>query len=83
MNLCLVIVHARGIAVVLDDVDNQSRHGVESVEGEVVFPSRHALGITVDAGLCANTEEERGNIFDFQDALLRQLSDERNKALLW
>jgi len=58
MNLCLVVVDAGCIPVILDDVHNELRHGIQSKERIVVIPCRHALNVTVDTRLGTDSEEK-------------------------
>lgn len=82
VNLGLVIVDSRSVAMVLDNVHNEPRHSVQSLEGVGKVVGGDALDVAVDAGLRTDSEEEGRRILDFQNALLRQLCDEGHKAFL-
>ena len=82
VDLGLVVVHPRGITVILDDVHDEPGEGVECLEGIVQFACRDALDVGCHAGLGADTEEERGYVLCFQDSVLRQVGNERNEVLL-
>ena len=82
MDLCLIIVHSRSVAVIFDDVYNETRQSVHCLEGMFVISDSHAFDTAADAGFGANPEEERGDIFYFEDSLLRKLSYEGHKILL-
>lgn len=71
MNLCLIVIEARCISVVLDDIHDEPRHGIQSKECVVVIPCSHALDVAVHARFSADTEKERRNIFHLQNAFLR------------
>lgn len=83
VHLGLVIVDTRSIPVVLDDVDDQARHRIQSLESIIKLSSCDALEVAVDAGIGADAEEERGDVLDLQDTLLSKLGDVRYKSLLW
>lgn len=82
VNLRLVIVDAGRVTVIFDDVDDQSRHSVKCLERIFKVSCSDVLHVAVDARLCTNSEEERRHIFNFQDALLRQLIDEWHERFL-
>ena len=46
------------------------------------LPSSNTFEIMVNAGLRADAEEEKGSIFCFKDAMLRELRDIGDKRLL-
>jgi len=70
--------------VVLDDINDKPRHGVEGVirvrEREIA--QRDTLDVTIHAGLRAHPKEEGRDIIHFEYALLRQLCDEGDEGLL-
>ena len=70
--------------MVLDDINDKPRHGVEGV---ISVRNREitrcdALDVTVHARLCAHPKEERRDIIHFEYALLRQLRNEGDEGLL-
>ena len=81
--LCLFIVNTRSVTVVFDDIYDNSRHGVQSLESMSELPGVDAFDVTVYAGLCADPEEKRRDIFRLEDPLLGQLVDVRNERFLW
>lgn len=83
VDLRLVVVDPRRVAVVLDDVHDQARHGVEGLEGEAKLSCVDVLDVAVDARLCTDTEEERRGVLGLQDALPSELRDVRHERLLW
>lgn len=82
VDFCLVIVDAGGVPVVLDDVDDQARHCIQSLEGVFKLPGSNALEVAVDAGIGADTEKERRDVLDLQDTLLGELGNVGDKCLL-
>jgi hypothetical protein len=71
MDLFLIIVDSRSIAVIFDDVYDKTRQSVHCLEGVFVISDSHAFDAVVDAGFGANPEEERGDIFYFKNSLFR------------
>lgn len=82
MDFSLLVVDAGCVSVILDDVNYQAGHRIQSLERIGELPSVDALEVAVDAGFCADTEEERGDIFHLQDALLGEGVDEGDERLL-
>ena len=82
VNLRLVVVHARCIAVILDDVHDQTRHGIQGLESETELSSIDMLDVAVDTRLCADPEEERGHVLRLEYALARELRNVRHERLL-
>ena len=83
MNFGLVVVDSRSVSMILDDIDDKPCHSIERLESIFSLPSGQTLRVATDTGLCAHTEEEGGDVFSLQNALFRELSDERDKALFW
>lgn len=82
VHLRLVVVHTRRVSVILDDVRDQPGHRVQRLECVLGLADLNELDVAGDAGFGTDAEEERGEVFDLEDALLRELGDERNEALL-
>ena len=82
VNFGLIVVDARSIAVILDDVHDEPGHRIKSLESVFEISSCYTLNVAVDARLRAHSEEERRHVFDLENTLLGQLSDEGNKVLL-
>lgn len=68
--------------MILDDVYDEARHRIESLEGIAVLARSDALGVAANTAFRADAEEERRHIFHLENALLRQLIDEGNERLL-
>lgn len=83
MNFGLIIVNTRSVAVILDDINNKSGHGIQWLECIVEIACSYAFDVAIHACLCTYSEKERRDIFHFQNSLLCQLSNEGNKTLLW
>ena len=70
--------------MVLDDIHDKSRHGVESVirvrEREITRCDTFDVAVHTRFG--TYPKEERRDVIHFEYALLRQLRDERDKGLL-
>lgn len=67
--------------MILDDVYDEPRHGIQSKESVVVVPCCHTLDITVDAGLGADSEKEGRNVFHLKDTFLCQFGNEKDEIL--
>jgi hypothetical protein len=78
----LIVIDTRGIAVILDDVNNEPRDRVQSLKSLFKISSSDMLKVAADAGLGTNTEEQQRHVLYFQNALLRQLGYEGNECLL-
>lgn len=81
VDLRLIIIHSRCISMVFDNVYNQPGHRIERLECVVKVSRLDAFDVAVDTRFGAYSEEKRGDILDFQDALFRKLGDKRNKVL--
>ena len=70
--------------MVLDDINDKPRHGVEGVirVGEREITRRDTLGVAIHTRFCAHPKEEGRDIVHFEYALLRQLRDEGDEGLL-
>ncbi len=80
MHLGLIVVDTCCITVVLDDIDNQTRHCVQGMEGIGLISSIDGLGVAANAAFGANTKEERGYVLGLQNPLLCQRIDEGNEG---
>jgi len=58
MDLRLIVVDSRSVAMILDDIDNQSRHRVKNLESVFELPVCHAFDVAVHTCLRTHTEEE-------------------------
>lgn len=58
MHLRLVIVNTGGIAMILDDVYNEPRHGIYGLERIVVVARGCTFIEVIDAGFGADAEEK-------------------------
>ena len=83
MNLCLIIVDSRSIAMILDDVDDEPGHGIYRLERVVILASFDTFVELIYASFCANAEEKGRSVFGLQDPLLCELCDEGDKTFFW
>jgi len=58
MNFSLVVIDTTCVSVILDDVNNEPRHGIKSLKGIVKLPGSDAFHVAVNASLKTNAEEE-------------------------
>lgn len=82
VNFRLVVIDSRRVAVILDDVDNEARHCIQSLEGVSKLARSRVLIVRVHARFGTYPEEKRRYIFNLQNTLLGQCIDERHERLL-
>ena len=80
-HLGMFIVDTRCISMVFDNVHDKSGHGIQSLirMREVARVDGFAVACYTSFG--ANTEKEKRHVVRFEDALFRELIDERDEGL--
>lgn len=84
MDLRFVVVGSGRVGVILDHEADELRESVDGLEdtGRRSSSGRLVLDVAVYADLGADAEEEGGDLFTVEDALLLKLNDKVDKGLL-
>lgn len=80
-DLGLVDLGTVGVAVVLQEEDENLGEGVHGDEGGDRVGDLE-LGVSLDGDLGADTEEEEGDLVSFEDALTLEVGDDADEGLL-
>lgn len=82
VDLGLIVVDTGSVSVVFDYVDDESRDGIQSLEGLLELTGSDAFKVAGDTPFGTDTEEQRRHILHFQNPMFRELCDEWNESLL-